>query len=256
MKTSLKTLLSSLVLLATPALAGSATTIPAFDAKIATARGATSPGGPTVNRAEMKGAVDLFLQDDDYADAAERAHMAAKLADATFLTGINASAKKYLSDTHELNDTTGLTVPLGNFPVAQTPAELYGASGSLAFGSVIREGYIPNGQGVANQATLVETFNANVGFSDKSVSYFKPINTQELIEILSTRYDATRATVDEVEGALAYIYQIYRNSNRLYIARWSATYNGGPGYSTGFVVAAVSSDRRFVRFVDVLTYGE
>ncbi|MCY1016247.1 hypothetical protein [Pyxidicoccus sp. MSG2] len=254
MQTSLKSLLSGLVLLASsPALAGSATTIPAFDAKIATARTATSPGGTTVTRVEMQGAVDLLINDDNQVDAAERAHMGAKLASTTFLTGVNGSAKKYLSDTYELNDTATVAAPLGSYPVAGTPAELYGATGSLAFASVIREGYIPNGQGVANQVTLVETFNANAG-GYKAASYFTPITTQELIATLSANYYATHATVDEVEGALAYIYQIYRNSSRLYVAGWSGSYHSG--YMQGFVVAAVSSDRRFVRFVEVITYGE
>jgi hypothetical protein len=255
MNSSLKSLLSGLVLLASPAaLAGSATTIPAFDAKIATARGASSPGGTTVTRVEMQGAVDLLINDDNQVDAAERAHLGAKLASTTFLTGVNGSAKKYLSDTYELNDNATTAAPLGSFPVAGTPAELYGADGDLAGSSVIREGYIPYGQGVANQVTLVETFNANGRLGSNGVSYFTPITTQELIDVLGTQYFSNKPTVDEVEGALAYIYQIYRNSNRLYIGYWSGSYHSG--YMQGFVVAAVSSDRRFVRFVDVLTYGE
>ena len=253
MHTSLKSLLSGLVLLSSSAaFAGGATTIPAFDAKIATARGASSPGGTTITRAEMRGAVDLLINDDNHVDAAERAHLGAKLGSATFLTGVNASAKKYLSDTYELNDTATTAAPLGSFPVAQTPAELYGANGGLADYSVIREGYIPNGQGVANQLTLVETFNNNAPY--KGVSYFTPITTQELAAVLGANHYAFTATVDEVEGAMAYIYQTYRNSNRLYIGYWSGSYHSG--YMNGFVIAAVSSDRRFVRFVEVLTYGE
>ena len=255
MNTALKTLVSGLVLLATPAaFAAGATTIPAFDARIATARGASSPGGTAVTREEMKGAVDLFLKDDGGVDAAERAHMAAKLSSATFLAGVNGSARKYLSDTHELNDTATTAAPLGSFPVAQTPAELYGANGELAGASIIREGYIASGQGVANQVTLVETFNANASPGNNGVGYFTPITTQELSARLSQQYFSTHPTVDEAEGALAYIYQTYRNSNRLYIAEWSGSYHSG--YIQGFVVAAVSSDRRFVRFVEVLTYGE
>ncbi|QSQ19632.1 hypothetical protein JY651_30510 [Pyxidicoccus parkwayensis] len=255
MKTSLKTLLSGLVLLTSAsALASSTTTIPAFDAKIAAARGATSPGGTTIVRTEMQGAVDLFLEDDGQVDAAERAYMGTQLGSTTFLTGVNGSAKKYLSDTYELNDTATTAAPLGSFPVAQTPAELYGASGPLAFSSIIREGYIPNGQGVANQVTLVETYNANARPGSYGVSYFTPITTQELIAQLSAQYIGLNATVDEVEGALAYIYQIYRNSNRLYVGSWSGSYHSG--YIQGFTIAAVSSDRRFVRFVDVITYSE
>ncbi|WP_164007213.1 hypothetical protein [Pyxidicoccus trucidator] len=251
---SLKSLLSGAVLLASSAaFAGSATTIPAFDAKIATARGSSSPGGTTINRAEMQGAVDVFLQDDGQVDSAERAHLTPKLSNTTFLTGITGSARKLLSDFHELNDAATVAAPLGNFPVAQTPAVLFGATGSLAANTEIREGYIPNGQGVANQATLVETFNANAMYG-KTVDHFTPITTQELIKVLGTQYLHTKATPDEVDGAVTYIQQISRNSDRLYFASWAYSYHSG--YTTGFVVAAVSSDRRFVRFVDVLTYGE
>jgi hypothetical protein len=252
MKTSLKSLLSGLVLLAAPTALADSTTISAFDTRIKTAREATSPGGTTVTRAEMKAAVDLFINDNTV-DAAERAHLGAKLGSATFLTGVTGAAKKYLSDTYELNDTATAAAPLGSFPVAQTPAVLFGADGTLAGNSVIREGYIPNGQGVANQLTLVETFNANAG-GYRWASHFTPISTQELLATLSADYSAVDATADEVEGALAYIHQIYRNSDRLYIAGWSGSYHSG--WIEGFVVAAVSSDRRFVRFVDVLTYGE
>ncbi|NMO20941.1 hypothetical protein HPC49_07190 [Pyxidicoccus fallax] len=251
----LRSLLASATLLAGPAaLADSTNTISDFDERIGVARQASSPSGATVTRAEMKAAVDLFLKDDQQVDAAERAHMGAKLASSTFLTGVTGAARKYLIDTHELNDTATTAAPLGNFPVSQPPAELYGAEGDLALYSEIREGYIPNGQGVANQLTLVETFNNNSGLYVKRVNYFTPISTQELIERLSTQYITTQPTVDEVEGALAYIHQIYRNSSRLYIA--SYTYSYYSGWTEGFVVAAVSSDRRFVRFVDVLTYGE
>ncbi|MFP2907674.1 hypothetical protein ACLESD_22020 [Pyxidicoccus sp. 3LFB2] len=251
---SLKSLLSGAVLLASSAaFAGSATTIPAFDTKIQAARNASSPGGTTINRAEMKGAVEVFVLDDGQVDALERSHLGAKLSSSTFLTGITGSARKLLSDFHELNDAATVPAPLGNFPVAQTPAELFGANGSLSASTEIREGYIPNGQGVANQLTLVETFNANAMYG-KTVEYFTPITTQELVEVLSEEYLHTQATPDEVDGALTYIQQISRNSNRLYFSRWGYSYHSG--YTTGFVVVAVSSDRRFVRYVDVLTYGE
>ncbi|HEY0096883.1 MAG TPA: hypothetical protein VGB96_21325, partial [Archangium sp.] len=152
---SLKSLLGGLVLLAAPAaLADSAANIALFDSRIATARTSTSPSGTTVTRAEMVGALDA-LDRDSWVDAAENAHLAAKVRSSTFLTGLAADAKLYLNLFHELNDAAEYGNPLGMGAVSGTPAQLYGASGPLASSSRIQEGEIAEGDGVANQATLM-----------------------------------------------------------------------------------------------------
>ncbi|MFP2928419.1 hypothetical protein ACLESO_25135 [Pyxidicoccus sp. 3LG] len=252
----LKSFLGGAVLLTAPAaLADSTTTIPAFDAKIATARGSSSPGGTTINRAEMTDAVNTFLYDDGIVDAAERAYLGTKVSNTTFLTGVTATAKKYLTDFHELNDGATVAAPLYLSWLQGTPAELYGASGSLANVSEIVEGYVPNGQGVANQLTL--TTGAYETFRVESVNNFQPITVRELVAQLSARMENGTASADEVDGAVALITQISRNSNRLYLGTWfCSTCGGGPGDMGGYIVAAVSTDRRFVRMVKVRNWVE
>ncbi|NMO19298.1 hypothetical protein HPC49_26360 [Pyxidicoccus fallax] len=253
----MKSFLSGVVLLAAPAaLAGSATSIPAFDAKIAAARGATSPSGTTVVRAEMVDALAHFTNyDDGKVDTAERAYLTTKVSDATFLTGVDAEAKTYLTQFYELNDAATTAAPLYLNWVQQSPAELYGASGSLADASEIVEGYIPRGLGVANQVTLVQS--AYETFRTDSARNFEPITLAELEETLATRYFGDPVTEAEVQGALTYINQISRNSGRIYQASWQCNgCGGGPGDLGGYIIAAVSSDRRFVRMVKVWTWTE
>ncbi|MFP2928418.1 hypothetical protein ACLESO_25130 [Pyxidicoccus sp. 3LG] len=255
---SLKSLLGGVFLLAAPAaFAGSTTTIPAFDAKIAAARGASSPDGTTINRAEMKAAVDTFIQDDSVVDAAERAYLGTKVSDATFLTGVAATAKKYLTDFHELNDAATTAAPLYLSWLQSTPAELYGVDGPLAQGSTIVEGYVPYGQGVANQLTLVTAVNGTQELGYGDAGNFFPITQPELIETLSgtAGYDWETPSAEEVAGAAAFITQISRNSNRLYAANW-ACFRGCQGDVGGYIIAAVSTDRRFVRVVKVVTWVE
>ena len=255
--TSLKSLLSGVVLLAAPAaFAGSTTSIPAFDAKIATARGSNSPGGTTVIRSEMTEALRSFTSlDDGKVDAAERAHLGTKVGNTTFLTGVTGTAKKLLTDFHELNDAATTSAPLYLSWVQSTPQQLYGASGRLASSSEIVEGVIPSGQGVANQFTLV--YSASDTFRFRGPSNFEPTTLRELIDTLTVRYDGANATPDEVDGALAYITEISRNSSRLYVAQWQCSdCGGGPGDLGGYIVAAVSTDRRFVRMVKFYNWTE
>lgn len=254
---SFKSLLGGLVLLTAPAaLAGSTTSIPLFESKVEAARATTSPSGATVTRQEMTDALNAFVNDDGWVDANERAYLSTKVNNATFLAGLTGPAKKQLTDFHELNDAAAQGAPLGMNAVAGTPAGLFGASGALASSTRIKEGYISNGQGVANQVTLTDTYGAAFGSSYDYGYFFEPITPRELITRLQARTYSGTPSVDEVDGAVAYITQISSNSNRLYVSSWRSMGRGGPGESAGFVVAAVSTDRRFVRMVEVLTWAE
>ncbi|RKH54699.1 hypothetical protein [Corallococcus llansteffanensis] len=253
MKTlSMTSLVGALALLTAPAaFATSTTSIPAFEASITTAKGPGSPGGTTILRSELRTALDAFLNDTggpEGVDSAERAYLATRLNDTPFQQSLTGTAAKYYADFYEVNDAAITGAPLYLNQVAQTPASLFGATGSLSYARIY-EGYIPNGQGVANQQTLGEAFSMAFG---PQASIFEPITVRELISRLS----AVSYNVDEVEGAVAYITAISRNSNRLYTTGWSCRGCGAPGYTQGFAIAAVSTDRRFVRMVSVTTYAD
>lgn len=253
---SLKSLLGALVLLTAPAaLADSAANIALFDSKMAAARTSSSPSGALVTHPEMVDALDAFAWD-SWVDATERAHLSTKVGNATFLTGLTEGAKKYLTDFHELNDAAVYSAPLGMNAVSGTPAQLYGAGGALASGSRIKEGFIPYGQGLANQVTLTETYGWAFGSSYDYGYFFEPITEAELATWLRSRTAYGTPTTAEVDGAVAYIRQISGNSKRLYVSSWRSMGRGGPGESAGYVVAAVSTDRRFVRMVEVLSWAE
>ncbi|CAM4435092.1 hypothetical protein [Corallococcus exiguus] len=250
MKTlSMKSLVGALMLFSAPAFADSTTSIPAFEASITAAKSASSPGGTTVLRSEIRNALDAFLNDVGYGvDSAERAYLTTRLSDTPFQQSMTGTAAKYFADFYEVNDTLLTGYPLNLYPVTQTPAVLFGATGSFS-SARIYEGYIPNGQGVANQQTLGEAFSNAFG---PQASIFEPITVRELIGQLS----AYSYNVDEVEGAVAYITAISRNSNRLYRTGWSCRGCGAPSYTQGFAIAAVSTDRRFVRMMSVTTYAD
>jgi hypothetical protein len=255
---SLKSLLGGLVLLAAPAaLADSAANIALFDSRMTAARASTSASGATVTRAEMVGALDAFDRD-SWVDAAEHAHLASKVVSTTFLTGLAADAKQYLHLFHELNDAAEYGAPLGMDAVSATPAQLYGASGPLASSSRIQEGgiegYSPDD--VANQATLTETYGWAFGSGYDNPYFFEPVSETELRTRLQQRTYSGTPTAAEVNGAVAYLKQVSGTGQRLYISSWRSMGRGGPGESAGFVVAAVSPDRRFVRMVEVLTWAE
>ncbi|MCE9669628.1 hypothetical protein LY474_17675 [Myxococcus stipitatus] len=247
----LKWLLSGLALLAAPvALADSSTSIPVFQSRVAAARAPSSPGGVQVLRAELVEAINALFYDDLALDAAERAFLGDRIHDLPFNVDVTASAQKYLIDFHELNDLATTSAPLGLEFVAPTPQEQYGVSGPLAAVSEVAEGYIPNGLGVANQITLRQKA-AEVFLTDNLDYLFIPITPRELIQRLSTPMSHGTALPDEVDGAASLITQISRNSNRLYVLGWSCERCGG---SRGLIVAAVSTDRRFVRMVKFRTY--
>ncbi|RKG98579.1 hypothetical protein [Corallococcus carmarthensis] len=252
-------LLSGLALFAAPAaFASSTTSIPAFEASISTAQGPNSPGGTRILRSELKPALEAFIYDTGGAtgvDTAERAYLTTRLNDTPFQQSLTGTAAKYYADFHELNDATFTSYPLYQGSVAGTAASLFGATGPLASNADIREGYIPNGQGIANQSTLATAFTT---YFEPPVGAFQAITVKELIERLGTPIKGSTPTVDEVEGAVAYITQISRNSNRLYVADWTCRRCGfSPWNTRGYVIAAVSTDRRFVRMVSVWTadYG-
>ncbi len=256
MKTGIRQQLFGVVsvtlLFAQQALADSATTIPQFDGDIAAARLAASNGGVAVTRAEMSGAVNRFIGDDGNIDATERAHLSAKLADATFRVNVNGQAQKYAQDTLELNQE-GPVPSISFAQITATTQELFGAAGALSSAASPQEGFVPNGAGVATQRVLLQGYSD--GFNAVS-SLFTPVNFSELRARLGARTVAGLPSDDEADGALAYINQVARNSGRLYIASWKSPGRGAPGDLGGYVVAAVSSDRRFVRMVEVTTWVE
>lgn len=259
---SLKSLLSGAILLSAPlALANSTTTIPAFDAKIAAARGATSPGGTTILRAEMSGALHTFIDGDDgVVDAAERAWLGTKVNDATFLTGVEAPAKEFLDLFYELNDAAPTPSTLFLSWLAASPEDLYGAGGPLADASTILEGDISDDepQGVVNQRTLLETLKSTQEFGYGAPnSSFYPITQAELLATLSqpAGFNYETPSQEEVDGAAAFLTEISGDGHRLYQASW-ACFRGCQGDVGGYVIAAVNTDRRFVRVVKVITWVE
>ncbi|HEX5751398.1 MAG TPA: hypothetical protein VFZ09_34565 [Archangium sp.] len=249
---SLKTMLGVLAVVAAPAaLAGLSMTQPMFESRMSTARSATSPEGAVVNRSEIRGALGSFLYDDSLVDSGERAYLAPKVNDATFLTGFTTDARSYFSSFYELNDAATSSAPLSVYPVDETPAQAFGVSGVLSNSAAIQEGFIPSNQGVANQYTLQWTYYSS--FDITNVGTFDPKSEAELRSELAL----PGATQAEIDGAVAYINQIAGNSKRIYIASWKNEYGrGAPGDLGGFVVAAVSTDRRFVRYVEFQTWSE
>jgi hypothetical protein len=247
-----KSILGTLAFIAAPAaLAGLSVSQPLFESKVNTARAATSPEGSVVNRAEISGALNAFLSDDSVVDAAERSYLSTRVNDPVFLTGFSTDARTYFSSFYELNDAATTAAPLSVYPVDETPAQAFGVSGVLSGSAAIQEGFIPYNQGVANQVTLQWTYYSS--FDVTSVRAFYPINEAELRSALA-RPGATQA---EIDGAVAYINQIAGSSKRIYKASWQNDYGRQyPGGLGGFVVAAVSTDRRFVRYVEFVTWSE
>jgi hypothetical protein len=253
---SLESVLTTLALLAAPgALAGLSQSQPLFESALAAARSASSEQGATVTREEARGALGRFFSDDSVVDAQERAYLSTQSSNAAFFTGFTTEATRYFTFFHELNDAATTPAPLGCYSVDQTPAEAFGTDGTLASSADIKQGFIPYSQGVANQLTLRTTYFNN--FQVTGVGQFDPVTEAELRVQLSTRYDGMPVTQAEVDGAVAYINQIGGNSKRLYVASWINTRGRtAPGDLGGFVVAAVSTDRRYVRFVELRTWYE
>lgn len=255
--TALKSLLGGVALLAAPmALAGSTTSIPAFDAKLAAARTSTSPGGTTVLRQEIAGALRSFTADDGKVDAAERQYLNTVQSNASFQPSLTSQGWAYYYYFQELNDALTTPASMTCYPI--DPQEsydgpfpgVYGALGGLTPKSGICEGYLPAGT-VANQVTLQTLYFYN--FDSTNVQVFEPINVRELINKLTP----LTSSVDELDGAVAFITELTRTSDRLYVSSWRNDYGRQyPGGLGGIVVAAVGNDRRSVRFVELLTWSE
>jgi hypothetical protein len=250
---SLKSILGTLAFVAAPvALAGLSTSQPLFESKVRAARATTSSQGAVVTRAEISGALSSFIgYDDGTVDASERSYLSTRVNDPVFLTNFATDARAYFSSFYELNDAATSPAPLSVYPVDETPAEAFGVSGVLSGSAAIQEGFIPYQQGVANQITLQWTYYSS--FDITGVGVFDPINEAELRSALAQ----PGATQAEIDGAVAYLNQIAGNSKRLYKASWKNDYGRQyPGGLGGFVVAAVSTDRRFVRYVEFVTWSE
>jgi hypothetical protein len=253
---SLKSLLGTLAFIAAPvALAGLSVSQPLFESKVRTARATTSPQGVVVTRAEISGALSSFLAyDDGTVDTSERSYLSTRVNDPVFLTDFATDARTYFSSFYELNDAATSPAPLSVYPVDETPAQAFGVSGVLSGSAAIQEGVIPSQPyqpGVANQVTLQWTYYSS--FDSTGVGVFDPINEAELRLALAL----PGATQAEINGAVAYLNQIAGNSKRLYKASWKNDYGRQyPGGLGGFVVAAVSTDRRFVRYVEFITWSE
>jgi hypothetical protein len=190
--------------LATPAAASGTTTIPQFDANIAAARLTSSPGGTQILRSEMRAAVIRLITDDSILDAAERAHLASRLADAAWGAGVTSAARKYAVDFAELNDG-GPVAPLSVSDPQIPIADQIGATGALTSTAWVQEGFIPNGAGVTNQITLKTVYRDAF---DANPSNFDPINVRELIEALSRTTLSGAPSADEIDGTVALISQI------------------------------------------------
>jgi hypothetical protein len=255
---TLKSLLGTLALLSAPsALAGLERSQPLFQAALATARAPGGAGGASVEREELQDALGGFIAyDDGTVDAPERAYLLGQSSNPAFFTGFTVDAQRYFTQFMELNDAATTPASLGAYPAKKTPEEAFGAGSLFIHRAQVLEGFIPYGTGgVANQLTLRTTYASS--FEITGMGTFEPITEAQLREALSQRLIGTYATPREIEQAVLYIREIYKNSQRLYLASWKNEYGrGAPGDLGGFVVAAVSSDRRYVRFVEVQTWVE
>ncbi len=250
---SLKSILTGAALLVAPAaLAGTSTSVPAFEAKIATARTSTSPSGTTVNRSEMSNALDSFWTDDWMVDANEHTYLGTKLASPTFLAGIDASAQDFLADFHELNN--GMGADQLDLQKVTTPAsQLFGASGPLASAANIAEGYMMS-QAPVNNDSMLYGYGYVLAQGYEDLFWFSPITPAELEQVLSGRNYYGTPSQAEVAGAVAYLSEFSSEDERFYVGYWHSNLWGGE--SAGYVVASINDDRDFVRMVRVINWGD
>ncbi|NTX04613.1 MULTISPECIES: hypothetical protein [Myxococcus] len=234
---------------------GSTYSIPLFESRMTAARASGSTGGTTVIRSEMKTALESFLSSDDgQTDAAEYTYLAGKVASPTFLTGIDTSARDYLFRYHELNDGAATTSPLDVASPAQTPAQIFGASGRLASNAWIQEGGMLGDEGVANQTTLMWTY---YGYFGPQPSTFAPVTYAELSAKLGSTIFGQAPSAAEVNGALAWLSAHAGTGARYYVASWHDSYGRtGPGDIGGYVVASVNNTRDSVRYIEVMTWSD
>lgn len=238
--------------------------VESFERAVDSARQISSGGGDAVTRAELRGAIGFFQHDDGVIDSAERAALANFLAESEAQEALSGAARKYAVEFLELN----ADLPPANLTVTDVQTslvELFGAAGALTSSVWLQEAKVA-GSGVISQATLRgaygRAFNA-------SASTFDPINVRELINELSGRLELGTPTQDEVDGVVAFLAPIVgpvggsvgaagnKATSRLYLASWIGSSRGGePGDVGGVVIAAVSGDRRTVRFLEVHGWTE
>lgn len=249
-----------------PAAGGAArslSSVDAFERAVDSARQISSGGGDAVTRAELRGAIGFFQHDDGVIDSAERTALANFLAESEAQDVLSGAARKYAVEFLELN----ADLPPANLTVTDVQTslvELFGAAGALTSSVWLQEAKVV-GNGVLSQATLRgaygRAFNA-------SASTFDPINVRELINELAGRLELGTPTQDEVDGVIAFLAPINgsgsaagaagaKATSRLYLASWIGSSRGGePGDVGGVVIAAVSGDRRTVRFLEVHGWTE
>ena len=252
LSTPLKSLLAVASLLTVPAaVARIHPSVPAFQAQLSTARAPVSVEGVSISRTEMKEALDAFWRDDGMVDADEHAVVDGMLVDPAFLGSASGPAREYLRAFGELNDS-GEAAPLLLQRVTRSGAELFGASGPLAQTAGVAEGLVPQGQGAINHDTLLAAYHQTLADPNapEEPFWFEPITQRQLVDLLQgTASQQQQPTPDEVDGAVAYLNQVSLGSTHLYAGHWRARPHGEE--LTGYVIAAVSPDRRLLRMVRV-----
>lgn len=215
-----------------------------------------SGGGDAVTRAELRNAIGFFQHDDGVIDSEERTCLANFLADPAVQDSLSGAARKYAMEFLELNADLP-TAQLAVTDVQASLVELFGAAGALTSSVWLQEGRVTNAAAVISQATLRVSYGRAFG---GSASTFDPINVRELVNELSGRLELGTPSQDEVDGVVAFLTagtQGSKAASRLYLASWIAAGRGGEaGDVGGVVIAAVSSDRRSVRFLEVHSWTE
>lgn len=234
-------------------LAKALPSVEAFERATDSARQISSGGGDAVTRAELRNAIGFFQHDDGVIDSAERACLANFLADPEVQDALSSAARKYAMEFLELN----ADLPLAQVAVSDVKTslvDLFGAAGALTSSVWLQEGRVTSPSAVISQATLRASYGRAFG---GSASTFDPINVRELINELSGRLELGTPAQDEVDGVVAFLSQGPKAASRLYMASWIAASRGGEaGNVGGVVIAAVSSDRRSVRFLEVHSWTE
>lgn len=226
--------------------------IVAFERATAAARAPQSGGGAKVSRAELRNALSFFLHDDGTIDAGERGHLGACLADPAWRATVSDSALSYAIELHELV-TELAPVSLVVSEVPGSLVDVLGAAGALTSSLWLQEGRV-QGNGALSHTSLRAAYGRAY---NASVGTFDPIDRRELSNELSGRLELGMPTQREIDGVLDYLSQGPRPASRLYLAQWVATGRDSPGQELGgVVIAAVSADRRSVRFVELRAWSE
>lgn len=249
--TALRPLLIVVSMTALPAtVARIHTSYGSFQERLSAARNQAPAGTTVLTRPQMAEALGSFREDDGVVDPEEHAFLDGMLSDGGFLAGFTGAAKRYLRDYEELNDA-GDVAPLLLRHVTAPGDQLLGAKGPLASAARVAEGYITDGQSLANNDTLQETYRA--ALADPGVRedplWFEPITLRQLVELLGGNAHQQTPSPDEVDGAVAYLTQVSPGGAHLYAGHWHS--RSRDSESAGYVIAAVSADRRFVRMLRV-----